>query len=76
MKLINVNEKIIKNWRMSRDKEKFAKTKITIDNNEIFDVVIITIKKRDRFKKTISIDENDEYLSSLNEFEENADHII
>ena len=76
MKLININEKIIKNWRISRDKKKSAKIKITINNNEIFDVVIVTIKKNDRFKKTISIDENDEYLSSLNEFEKNVNHII
>ena len=76
MKLINVDEKVIKNWRMSRDKEKSAKAKITIDDNKISDAVIITIKKRDRFKKIISINENDEYLSSLNELEEDADHII
>ena len=69
---------------MSRDKKnmyvswqkKFAKAKITIDDNEIFDAVIISIKKRDRFKKIISINENDEYLSSLNKFEKNVNHII
>ena len=61
---------------MSRDRKKSAKTKIIIDNNEVSDAVIVAIKKRDRFKKTISIDKNDEYLSSSNEFEKNADHII
>ena len=36
---------------MSRDKKKFAKIKITIDNNEISDVVIVTIKKTRSFQK-------------------------
>ena len=27
IKMININEKIIKNWRMSRDRERFAKQK-------------------------------------------------
>ena len=76
MKLININKQILKLTYVSWQK-KFAKIKIIIDNNEIFDVVIVTIKKkRDRFKKTISINENNEYLSSSNEFEKNVDHII
>ena len=77
MKLINVNEKIIKNWRMFRDRDKFAKIKIIIDNNEIFDVINVTIKKNVRSKKTISIENwNNEYLSLSNEFEDDVDHII
>ena len=78
MKLINVNEKVVKNWRMPRGREKFAKIKIIIDDNEIIDVEIIMIKnKSERKKKRSSFENsNDDYLSSSNEFEKNADHII
>ena len=47
IKMINVNEKNIKNWRMSRSREKFAKQKtmqLIKSNNVAFASEIIIVK--------------------------------
>ena len=53
MKMININEKIIKNWRLSRDREKFAKQKTmqSFKRNDIAFANEIIIKKNENVKK-------------------------
>ena len=53
MKIININEKIIKNWRMSRDCEKFAKSKTiqSLKRNDVIFTSEMIIKKRKKKKK-------------------------
>ena len=81
MKMINVNEKIIKNWRMSKDHERFTKQKAMqlIESNDVtFASEMIIKRKRDRSRKIdVFIDSNVDYkLSSQNELDENLDDIV
>ena len=81
MKMINVNEKIIKNRRMSRDRERFAKqkTRELIESNDVaFASEMIIKRKRDRSRKIdVSIDSNVDYKSSSqNELDEDLDDIV
>ena len=81
MKMINENEKIIKDWRMSRDREKFTKQKTMqlLERNDVaFANEIIIKKKWKRSRKTnVLIDSNVKYkLLFQNELDENFDDII
>ena len=81
MKMINVNEKIIKNWRMSRDHERFAKQKTMqlIESNDVaFASEMIIKRKRDRSRKIdVFIDSNVDYkLSSQNKLDEDLDDMM
>ena len=81
IKMINVNEKIIKDWRMSRDRERFAKQKTMqlIESNDVaFANEVIIKRKRDRSRKIdVSIDSNVDYKSSSqNELDEDLDDIV
>ena len=79
MKLIYVKKKNSKNWRLSRDRERFLKTKILIEkNNKLIENIIIK-RKRKKSRKIRSFNENFDanFLLLLNnELNENSNEII
>ena len=72
IKLTYIKEKIFKNWRMFRDRERFFKTKISIEkNNKSIENVIIK-RKREKSRKIQNFNENlDAYFLSLSNDELN-----
>ena len=71
MKLINVNEKMNKNWRMSKNRERPLKAK---KQSEVIDVVakkvVASKRKRDRSRKIRNVEKknpNENYMSLPND---------